>query len=101
MVRAEDQRSAGLFRSMLLLGKLRARRRVEHMDDGVAAALLVHGCDRSGVALVVGDPELAVVILEQLDVGDRRRVMVHPGGLGALRRGRTLGPARWQHAGVE
>ena len=101
VARAEDQRHAGAFRSMFPMGKLRAWCRVKHVDAGVAAAPLVHGCDRGGIALVVGDPQLEIVILEQLDVGDRRRVMMHPGSLGALWRGRILCPARVQHTGVE
>src|SRR5262249_61547744 len=94
VIRAQDQRGTSPFCCMFLLGQPRARGGVEHVDIGVAAAALVHRRDRGGVPLLVGDPQLEVVVLEQLNVDDGRGVMVHPGGLAVRCRGRRLCPGR-------
>ena len=99
MIRAEDQRHVGPFGGLLLLGQLGAGRGVEHVHRCVSAASLFHRRHRCRVALRVGDPELEIVIFEELDVNDRRGVVVYPGGVLAC--GRVRRAAVGQYPGME
>ena len=75
---AEDERGVHAFGRLLLRGQLRTRRGVEHVNRRVSAAARGHRCHGGRIALRVGDPELEVVVLEELDVHDRRGIVMHP-----------------------
>src|ERR1039458_5244219 len=92
VIRTEDQRGVDVFCRLLLLRQLRTRRGVEDMDRCVSAAAGGHRGHRGRVALGVRDPQLEVVIFEELNVDNRCGIVMHPGGF--LTRTRTLARTR-------
>ena len=90
VIGGEDQRAAGAFLLLLLHRQLRSRCRVLDVDGSDAAPARGDRGDGGRVALAVGHPELEIVALEQLDVDDRRGVMVDAGRLPVPGRGRRL-----------
>jgi dihydropteroate synthase type 2 len=90
VIAGEDQRAAGAFLLLLLQRQLRSRCRVLDVDARHAAPARGDRSDGGRVALAVGDPELEIVALEQLDVDDGRGVMMDAGRLLVPGRGRRL-----------
>src|SRR5260370_16530535 len=74
----QDQRLALRLGVVDLAGEIRARGRVEHVDPPVTGTWRADRGDGHRVALLVGDPELEAVVLEERDLGNGARIVVHP-----------------------